>query len=281
LTRPEGNKAKVATGERAEDTPQDLADIGLAAEELPADLEADFAPITETGEDPVSSRAAVDPFQRDSLQAQEAFDSAVALTEAGDESAAIEEYLRAAKTAEVAHEWYLAAVACQRVGDFLLHPRPPYDRERAFRMYRRAVAAYEQCGLFHEARALAFRQMCLKLRRGNELNLSVMQRLELLLFWATAGFGYRPLRVIGTAMTAVLLYAVAYWWTDGVQRVGWQGPLQFWHAVYFSGVTFATVGYGDFIPAPHVRLLALTEGFVGAFLLGLFVAVLANRLHNI
>jgi ion channel len=48
--------------------------------------------------------------------------------------------------------------------------------------------------------------------------------------------------------------------------------------MYFRGITFATVGCGDFLPAPHARLLALTEGAVGAFAMGFFVVVLANRL---
>ena len=48
--------------------------------------------------------------------------------------------------------------------------------------------------------------------------------------------------------------------------------------MYFSGIPFATEGYGDFLPAPHARLLALTEGAVGAFAMGFFVVVLANRL---
>ena len=51
-----------------------------------------------------------------------------------------------------------------------------------------------------------------------------------------------------------------------------------WRALYFSGITFATVGYGDFIPQPHARFLALTEGFLGALTMGFFVAVLAARL---
>ena len=48
--------------------------------------------------------------------------------------------------------------------------------------------------------------------------------------------------------------------------------------MYFRGLPFTTVGYGDFLPAPHARLLALTEGAVGAFTMGFFVVVLANRL---
>ena len=50
--------------------------------------------------------------------------------------------------------------------------------------------------------------------------------------------------------------------------------------MYFSGIPFATEGYGDFLSAPHARLLALTEGAVGAFTLGCFVGVLANRLSR-
>jgi hypothetical protein len=48
--------------------------------------------------------------------------------------------------------------------------------------------------------------------------------------------------------------------------------------MYFRGIPFAPVGCGDFLPAPHARLLALTEGAVGAFAMGFFVVVLANRL---
>ena len=242
--------------------------------------EADFAPLP-TGDDgrtPAGSE--IDPFQFDSIQAQEAFDAALEAAASGDEEEAVQHYIRASKIAETAREWHLAAVACQRVGDFLVTPAPPYDLERAFRMYRRAVASYEQCGLFAEARELAYRQMCLKLRRSRDLKLSLMHRLELLLQWATAGFGYRPLRVIGTAVAIVLLYAFIYWATQGVMRPGYADRLNFWQTFYFSGVTFATVGYGDFIPKPHTRMIALTEGFVGVFTMGYFVAVLANRLSK-
>jgi len=248
--------------------------------ESPVTAEADFAPLPELGPAERADLTAVDPYQADSLHAQAAFDRAVAAAAQGDEALAITEYLKASKIAETAREWYLAAVACQRVGDFLQHPRPPVDLERAFRMYRRAIAAYEQCGLTAEARHLTYALMRLRLRRAHVLRLPVLQRLELSLYWATAGFGLCPLRVIGTALTLVLLYGGLYWAIAGVVAVHTAEPLTLWHAIYFSGITFATVGYGDFLPAPHARLLALTEGVVGAFALGFFVVVLANRLRR-
>jgi hypothetical protein len=248
--------------------------------EVPVTAEADFAPLQELGTTERADLTEVDPYQADSLHAQAAFERAVAAAAEGDEALAIAEYLKASKIAETAREWYLAAVACHRVGDFLQHPRPPVDLERAFRMYRRAIAAYEQCGLSAEARHLTYALMRLRMRRARVLRLPLLQRLELGLYWATAGFGLRPLRVIGTAITLVLFYGFIYWATEGVVTVHAPEPLTLWHTVYFSGITFATVGYGDFFPAPHARLLALTEGALGAFTMGFFVVVLANRLKR-
>jgi hypothetical protein len=53
----------------------------------------------------------------------------------------------------------------------------------------------------------------------------------------------------------------------------------FQHAVYSSGTTFSTVGYGAFVPAPHAQMIPLTEAALGSFTMGLFVAMLAQGLN--
>lgn len=243
-----------------------------SAETLPVKVEADFAPLhageTDSGGD------SPDPHHAESLRVQEAFDAAAA---ADDEEEAVRQYLKASNLAEAAREWYLAAVSCERVGDFLRNPKPPEDLGKAYRMYRRAVAAYEQCGLFDEARRLSYRMMCLKMRARGPLRL----RIELAIYWATAGFGYRPLRIVGTGIVAILSYGLLYWATGGVLTAG-ESPRTagFWESLYFSGITFSTVGYGDFVPAPHMRLPALTEGALGVFALGFFAVALTNRLRH-
>jgi hypothetical protein len=249
----------------------------VVQDELPDELEADFAPLSYDGR---AARGKVDPFQLDSIEAQKAFDTAVALAAEGQEQEAIEQYIRAAKIAETAREWHLAAVACQRVGDFLSHPKPPFDLERAFRMYRRAVAAYEQCGLFAEARELAFRILYTRMRRAKELRLPLAHRIELRLFWLLAGFGYRPGQVILTAAVLILSFGLVYWLSHGVVSTHGPGPTDLWHALYFSGIVFTTVGFGDYLPAPHMRVVAFAEGFLGVFTMGLFVATLAARLSR-
>ena len=70
----------------------------------------------------------------------------------------------------------------------------------------RAIAAYEQCGHFAEAQALAYRVACVRLWNAGTLGLAWWERVELFAYWAAAGFGHRPARVLLTA--AVVLPVV-------------------------------------------------------------------------
>lgn len=280
LTEEELNIHSMGTGSHhlREPMPIDAS----APEQPPTDAEADFVPLIGVeGSTSEPGLDEIDPFQWDSLQARQAFDQAQAAAGSGNIPHAMQEYIRAAKTAEIAHEWYLAAVASRQVGDYLLAAGPLHDTERAFRMYRRAVAAYEQCGLMAEARELSYHEMYLRLRCAKLLGLSFTHRIELFLFWATAGFGYRPLRVMATATTIVLIYALIYALTGGIIRAT-DGHIvhSLSETIYFSGITFSTVGYGDYMPRPHQHFIALSEGALGIALLGFFVAVLANRLSR-
>ena len=242
----------------------------------PDDARADFAPPTEQ---PAGS-SLPDEHLRDSVEAQVLFDRAMAEARRGNAADAVVHFLRASKLAEAAREWYLAAAACHHVGDVYATPGGPYDLARAIRTYHRAIAAYQQCGLTEEARHLAYRVACLRLRRGAELGLPWTQRAGMFAFWVVAGFGFRPLRVLLSAAVVVVGYAGVYWAINGIVRPGVpSAPTDFLTAIYFSGITFTTVGYGDFVPAPHARMIALSEGVIGFAVIGFFVAILANRLR--
>lgn len=242
-----------------------------------ANSPADLAPLEELNDASAEPAGDLDSHQQSSRRAKQAFDSAVKAAEAGDEGRAIQEYVRCAAAAEAAHEWFLVAMACQRVGDFLLTSGPPRDVPRALRMFGRAAAAFERSGLYADAREISYRVMVLRLCSFNDIELTWIQRTELLLYWLTAGFGYRPLRVIGTAVVLIVAYGFLFWIIGGAVDLNTRKVAGLADSLYFSGITFTTVGYGDFFPAPHARLLALSEGFLGAFLMGFFVIVLAQR----
>lgn len=94
------------------------------------------------------------------------------------------------------------------------------------------------------------------------------------------GYGERPSRIVVSSVTIILIYAALYWMTSAIRPIA--DPLSALNPIdylYYSTITFTTVGYGDIIPkcASLPRLLALTEAFTGVFMMGLFVFTLARK----
>lgn len=71
---------------------------------------------------------------------------------------------------------------------------------------------------------------------------------------------------------------------DNKLKEVWIVVHDFWDAVYFSMVTLATVGYGDFVPPPAARLYAAALGLVGifvfAFQVGVATAIISSLLNH-
>jgi len=72
------------------------------------------------------------------------------------------------------------------------------------------------------------------------------------------------LHVVEIWIFGFALWAVLQWPECGALSA--QSP-GFLDAVYFSAVTYSTVGYGDVVPVGPVRLLAGTESLVGLVLI--------------
>lgn len=110
-------------------------------------------------------------------------------------------------------------------------------------------------------------------------------------------YGSSPWRVIATSAALMVLCALAYPLTGGVQEVGieqaitysvedpsrtpsWWLAEVFFTSLYFSAVTFATLGYGDIQPVgPWARTIAGLESLVGSLLMALLVFVLTRRMR--
>jgi hypothetical protein len=90
-------------------------------------------------------------------------------------------------------------------------------------------------------------------------------------FLLLIGYGEKPFRAIANACAAILLYALIYLKVGGLNETGFRS------ALYFSTITFSTVGYGDLAPKPAFRLIAASEGLIGIFLCGLFLFCLGRR----
>jgi hypothetical protein len=100
------------------------------------------------------------------------------------------------------------------------------------------------------------------------------QKLWLWVLWAICGYGERPMRTFMSFLTIIVGYAGLYVWDGGLNP----SSGRFSEALYFSVVTFTSLGYGDISPVGFSRLLASTEALIGVFMISLFVVVFCRRM---
>ena len=104
-----------------------------------------------------------------------------------------------------------------------------------------------------------------------------------------SGYGEKPLRVVSFSMGFILLCASCYFFSSGILYQGAELGFnsnnslaenmdQFISCIYFSVVTFTTLGYGDVIPLGSTRAIAAIEAFAGSFTMALFVVVFVKKM---
>jgi hypothetical protein len=88
------------------------------------------------------------------------------------------------------------------------------------------------------------------------------------------GYGEKPFRPIILSIITILLFSVIYYFSG--HEILNKSLLD---SIYYSTVTFTTLGYGDITPLNHtlLKIYASIEAFIGIILMGFLVAGLANR----
>ncbi len=95
------------------------------------------------------------------------------------------------------------------------------------------------------------------------------------------GYGERPVRVL--VASALIIVLCAFFYSQPGSLVHRQGDTEqsflFLQGLYFSTITFTTLGYGDLYPAAQglCRQVAMAEAVAGGCLMALFVVCLAKR----
>ena len=102
------------------------------------------------------------------------------------------------------------------------------------------------------------------------------------------GYGEKPLRLLVFSMLLIfsltLLYAnTGLLYHDQVIVMSSEASFAdninvFFNALYFSVVTFTTLGYGDLSPVGLSRIIASLEAFAGSFTIALFVVTFVRRM---
>lgn len=96
----------------------------------------------------------------------------------------------------------------------------------------------------------------------------------------TTGFGEKPLRVLICWFSIILSSALVFYYFDGIYKGAFcfYNP-KFYESLYFSIVTFTTLGFGDLVPKPgFFQLFASIEALIGAIFMALFIFVFVRRM---
>ena len=157
--------------------------------------------------------------------------------------------------------------------------------EQAEEIYRDLRKHSEHEGIF--TMAGSFIQKELTMRRM-QLPKYSMKRLTSKVIDLFCGYGEAPLRIVGISICMILCCALLYAFTG----LNYQGEIQvidpnatieenlnlLLSCLYYSVVTFTTLGYGDFAPIGISRAIAAFEAFTGSFTIALFVVVFVKKM---
>ncbi|GGI70428.1 ion channel [Shewanella gelidii] len=157
--------------------------------------------------------------------------------------------------------------------------------EQAEEIYRDLRKAAEKEGLFTFAGHCLRQELVMRRQQMPKFSCARVLSKATDLF---CGYGEAPLRVIVFSALFILICAILYLFTglkfDGTVHVfSAQHDLAtnvslFFNCIYYSVVTFTTLGYGDFTPIGLSRAIAAMEAFTGSFTIALFVVVFVKKM---
>lgn len=156
------------------------------------------------------------------------------------------------------------------------------EAEEVARNLRRSC---EHQGLFNIAGGFFYREMVI---RRNRLKRFSRDHLFSKLVDLISGYGEKPRRVVLFSMCLIVMYSLIFF-GQGIENGGRaivldvNAPLSenfsaWLECLYFSTVTFTTLGYGDITPVGIARFFAALEAFTGSFTMALFVVLFVKKM---
>lgn len=144
--------------------------------------------------------------------------------------------------------------------------------------YRSLKNYFMQNGMYNDTSWASYKEKVMErmiLKKNRDLHY-----LPSLFMGLVCGYGEKPHRIVLSAVFTILLFTFIFYFFNGIQNTLNPSTVMRWSDyLYYSTVTFTTVGYGDFIPkaSSFFRLSAALEAFLGVFLTGLFIFTLARK----
>lgn len=157
--------------------------------------------------------------------------------------------------------------------------------QQAEEIYRDLRKAAESQGIFSMAGHFIVKELTM---RRYQLPPYSFQRIASKLVDLFCGYGEEPLKVVNFSIYLIMMCAVLYFFTGiqyGGETLSFGGTASyseqlslFFTCLYYSVVTFTTLGYGDITPIGISRAIAAIQAFIGSFTIALFVVVFVKKM---
>jgi len=169
---------------------------------------------------------------------------------------------------------HISLDGCRLAGGAHLGTSRFHEQEQRIEMFRLAYRGWEAVGNLRFADQY-YKQYRRLLRKTKPF----MARLAetVLLDWPSA-YGTSWVRVLASWLCVILLSTLVFWIGAGIvdEKTG-RRTRSIWRSLYFSIVTFTTLGYGDYRPRPgFFRAVAVVTAALGVILAAILVLVFSR-----
>ena len=156
-------------------------------------------------------------------------------------------------------------------------------------IYRNIKNNFKNRGHSHEGGDFFYREMIMKRK---QMPLFSADRFWGKLLDITCGYGEHPFKIISFSLMLISINALIFSFLGvngpggehfqlSIHQTLYENLRVVYNIIYYSFVTFTTLGYGDFTPYGLGKLFASIEAFSGAFLMALIViAVYKNMMER-
>ncbi len=156
--------------------------------------------------------------------------------------------------------------------------KSPDRFKRGEDVYRNIKQALQNEGDYNQAGDFYMNEMYLRRKRCWEEK-KLFEWAKSFVICSVIGYGERPVRTIISTGLIILLFALIFSILGDIHAGGEEdSDLNFGNYIYFSIVTFTTLGYGDLHPKGCCRYFAAGEAIIGAFMIALFIFVFGRRM---
>jgi hypothetical protein len=101
-------------------------------------------------------------------------------------------------------------------------------------------------------------------------------------------YGTAPTRVLFNAVFTVFVFGIIYYLStryihafgsiESTLPQNLNHVQEFWNSIYYSAITFFTIGYGEYFPHGPLKFVAALEGFSGVFLMSYFTVAFVRKI---